>query len=139
MEKTNIIMSEKEFVDWGKQVVIEELGTGNGSSKVLDLVKEMTYKLDELAMKQDESINNFTGEDYKVLAHFANITRMAAKCELLTKEEAAKLNAIQLGLLFIGKNPLAMPAVIDTLDPAFRPAIMQALEQMANDKNGGEE
>ena len=139
MEKTNIIMSEKEFRDWGKQVVIEELGTGNGAIKILDFVKEMTYKLDELAMKQDESINNFTGEDYKVLAHFANITRMGAKCEQLTKDEAAKLNAIQLGLLFIGKNPAAMPAIIEVLDPAFRPAIIQALEQMANDKNGGEE
>lgn len=134
MAKENIIMNEKDFIEWSKKVILDNGMNGNGGQQIVDYIRKVTCKLDKLTETTGD-LPDFTDDDFCVLAHFANITRAAAMFKQISKDEAAELNAIQLALLFA--KPLNLPArAIAILDAKFLEVVAEGIHKETVGKGG---
>ena len=139
MEKTNIIMSEKEFMEFGRKMMAKyPLGSGEGVDKIIEFIKDTTRELDAMTVG-NEDILDFSDDDLKVLAHFANLTLQAARAGRIEREEAHELHSTQLALIFAKGGQGMIDAAMNVLDPAFRPWVASTLINiMGEDMKGGE-
>lgn len=139
MEKTNIIMSEKEFMEFGRKMMTKyPLGSGEGTDKIIEFIKDTTKELDAMTVGNGEVLD-FSDDDLRVLAHFANLTLKAARAGKIEKDEAHELHATQLALIFAKGGQGMIDAAMNVLDPAFRPWVVSTLTNIMNeDMEGGE-